>query len=81
MPVEKEAGWAPRRCERFGEEKNHLPVPRLEHHIAANCAFEGYYTASSDSSYQRFEATFCLKRDGTDRLSRNVVKKLRLLAA
>jgi len=80
-PLKRRLDGPRRRCERFGEVKNHLLLPRLEHHIAENCAFLGHYAASSDSSYRRFEATICLKRNGTGRLSRNVVKKLPLLAA
>ena len=56
------------------------PCRDSEHRIVENCAFLGYYAARSGNFLPTYRDN-CLKRDGTDKLSRNVGKKLPLLAA
>jgi len=57
--LKRRLGWPRRRYERFGEKKNHLPLPRLEHRIVENCALPGYYAASSGNFLPTFRDT-CL---------------------
>jgi hypothetical protein len=72
-----------------GKYSNHWVISRFLRPIDENCVLLGYYPVSSlflnDVSGQHIGPIFTVQdlypQNGTDRLSRNVVKKLPLLAA